>query len=333
MFRLAAVAVATAALAFSALAAPPHGRAAADACVVIDTDLDIDDMMSMPMVVGNRHVAAVVATEGFTTPELGAAAISRLLAEPEQRTIPVIVGAGVHRSDADIAAGFGDFVLVFRELMNRLNDFLPTALPPAPRAEDYVQRVADAVATCRQVDVLLLGPLTSFVDYEPAIRPKIGRVVISGRPVNADSDLEAVESFNCSYDRPSCATVFHDQLPGLTHSFVDVPRSDCDLTPNRAGCKGTVYGPTLEMVRALGPVGLPNTLKQILLNHTNSWAADTWEHSGYGGRSLFWDQSAALELLAPELFRDVGPYRETTLSPADFQRAWVERTNSSVSYA
>lgn len=301
--------------------------------MVIDTDLDIDDMMSMPMVIGNRHVAAVVTTEGFTTAELGASATSRLLAEPGQRTIPVIVGAGIHRSESDIASSFGDFVLVFRKLMSRLNDFLPAPLPPTPRQDDYVQQVTDAVATCQQVDVLLLSAFTSFVDYGPAIRSKIGRVVISGRPVNADSDLEAVESFNCSYDRRSCATVFHEQLPGLAHSFVDAPRSDCDLTPNRAGCEGTVYGPTLDMARSLGPTGLPNTLKQIMLDHPNSWAIDTWENSGYGGRSLFWDQSAALELLAPELFRDVGPYRETTVSPEDFRHAWTDLTNRAASYA
>lgn len=85
---LAAVVLATAALAFSGLVIAPPGQAAQDGCVLIDTDLDIDDMMSMPMVVGNRHVAAVVTTEGFTTPELGAAATSRLLAEPGQRAIP-----------------------------------------------------------------------------------------------------------------------------------------------------------------------------------------------------------------------------------------------------
>ncbi len=181
--RQAITLLATAALAFSGLALAPHGRADSDTCVLIDTDLDIDDMMSMPMVVGNRHVAAVVTTEGFTTPELGAAATSRLLAEPGQRTIPVIVGAGIHRAEADISSSFGDFVLVFRELMNRLNNFLPAALPPTPRQDDDVQQILDAVATCPRVDVLLLGPFTSFVDYGPAIRSKIGRVVISGRPV------------------------------------------------------------------------------------------------------------------------------------------------------
>ena len=318
---------------FVAEAAPPVPAVPADSCVVIDTDFDIDDMMAIPSVIGVRHVAAIVTTEGFTLPAFGGSAVSRLVAEPGQRTIPVIIGAGVGRSEADIAQTFGDFVPVYRALMDRLNNFLPVALPPTPPRDDYVQQLVDAVAGCRQVDVLVLGAFTSFVNYSPAIRTKIGRVVISGRPLQGDPELEAVESFNCVYDRASCETAFFQQLPGLDHAFVDVPRTDCDLTPNRAGCPRTVYGPTLAMARALGAVGLPNTLKQVLLNDSAPWAIDTWEQSGYGGRSLFWDQSAALALLEPTLFRPVGAHLETALSPADFADKWAEFTNLSASYA
>ena len=127
-----------------------------DSCVVVDTDVDIDDVMSIPMVVGARHVAAVVTTEGFTMPGPGASAVSRLLAEPGQRSVPVIVGAGIGRPEPDIASTFGDFVLVFRALMNRLNNFVPTALPPAPSRPDYVGQLVDAVVGCARVDVLLL---------------------------------------------------------------------------------------------------------------------------------------------------------------------------------
>ncbi|PRC41749.1 hypothetical protein C6A85_000000114040 [Mycobacterium sp. ITM-2017-0098] len=319
----------------SALVIPgAAGAVPADSCVVIDTDFDIDDLMTIPTVVGARRVAAVVTTEGFTVPGRGASAVARLLAEPGQRAIPVVVGAGVGRSEADITATFGDFVLDFRALMDRMNNFLPAALPPAPARGDYVQQVVDAVADCSRVDVLALGAFTSFVNYSPAIRSKIGRVVITGRPVQGDVEHDEVsESFNCGYDRTSCVTAFHEQLPGLDHAFVDVPRTDCDLTPNTAGCTGTVYGPTLAMARSLGPVGLPDTLKQILLNHPNSWALDTWEHSGYGGRTLLWDQSTALALLDPASFRPAGAHLETVLSPQDFQRKWVELTNLSATYA
>jgi inosine-uridine nucleoside N-ribohydrolase len=314
------------------LCAPAAG-AAPDSCVIVDTDFDIDDMMTIPTVIGARHVAAIVTTEGYTLAPIGASAVNRLVAEPGQRTIPVIVGAQIGRAESDIARTFGDYVLDYRGIMNRLNNFLPTDLPPTSVPDDYVQRVLDAVADCRQVDVLVIGAFTSFANYSPAIREKIGRVVITGRPLEGDPELEAGESFNCVYDRPSCETVFHQQLPGLDHTFVDVPRSDCDTTPNKAGCAGTVYGPTLTMARALGPVGLPNTLKQILLNDSATWAIDTWERSGYGGRSMFWDQSTALALLDPSLFHPVGAHVETVLSPKDFQLKWTEFTNLSATYA
>jgi inosine-uridine nucleoside N-ribohydrolase len=307
--------------------------APADSCVLIDTDFDIDDLMSIPTVIGARHVAAIVTTEGYTLAPIGASAVSRLVAEPGQRAIPVIVGAQTGVPDAEIADHIGSYVLDYRALMGRLNNFLPTELPPTPTQSDYVQQVVDAVAGCPQVDVLVLGTFASFVDYSPAIRDKIGRVVITGRPLEGDPELEVGESFNCVYDHASCATAFHDQLPGLDHVFVDVPRSACDTTPNKAACVGTVYGPTLAMARALGPVGLPNTLKQILLNDSDTWAIDTWEKSGYGGRTMFWDQSTTLALLAPSLFRPVGAHLETVLSPVDFQHKWTELTNLSATYA
>ncbi|CAN5132518.1 hypothetical protein BH09ACT8_BH09ACT8_07410 [soil metagenome] len=317
-------------------AGPVHAEpaATADSCVLIDTDFDIDDMMTIPMVVGARHVAAVVTTEGYTLPTLGASGVSRLLAEPGQRSIPVIVGAATGRPAADIAGTFGDYVLVYRGIMNRLNNFLPTELPPAPVQDDYVQQVVDSVADCARVDVLVLGTFSSFVFYSRAIRAKIGRVVITGRPLEGDPEVEAGEAFNCGYDLASCERVFHEQLPGLDHTFVDVARDDnCDKTPNKPGCVGTVYGPTLAMARALGPAGLPNTLKQIMLNDPGPWAVDTWEQAGYGGRTLFWDQSTALALLDPSVFRPVGSHLETVLSPEDFQTKWAEFTNLAVNYA
>jgi hypothetical protein len=308
--------------------APPS-----DSCVIIDTDFDIDDMMTIPMVIGARHVAAIVATEGYTLAPIGASAISRLVAEPGQRHIPVIVGAGIDRPEADIPDSLGSWVLTYRAIMNRLNNFLPTALPPSPVQSDYVQQVVNAIADCRQVDILLIGTFTSFVNYSPAIRSKIGRLAITGRPLEGDPEVEPGESFNCGYDLPSCEKAFHEQLPELDHTYVDVQRGDCDKTPNTPKCTGTVYGPTLAMARALGPVGLPNTLKQIMLNDSGTWAIDTWEQAGYGGRSLFWDQSVALQLLDPSLFRPVGVHVETVLNPQDFQRKWTEYTNLSASYA
>ncbi|MBY0442121.1 MAG: nucleoside hydrolase [Mycobacteriaceae bacterium] len=303
--------------------------AAQDSCVVIDTDFDIDDMMAIPMVIGSRHVAAIVTTEGYTLPPIGASAVNRLVAEPDQRALPIIVGAGIGRPEPEIADVFGSYVLRYRAIMSRLNNFLPTALPPTPREEDYARQVADATADCREVDVLLLAALTSFVSYSPLIRQKINRIVIMGKPPEGDRTEEpGAYSFNCKYDLLSCEKVFHDQLPGLNHTYVDVPYSRCDATPNKPGCQGIVFGPTLAMATALESTGLPNTLKQILLNDAHTWALDTWEESNIGDRfSLLWDQSAALELLDPSLFGPVGGHVETVLSPDDLRNTWAQFTN------
>jgi len=40
--------------------------AAVNQCVLIDTDFDIDDMMAIPLVIGHKHVAAIVTSEGYT---------------------------------------------------------------------------------------------------------------------------------------------------------------------------------------------------------------------------------------------------------------------------
>ncbi len=88
-------------------------------CVLIDTDFDIDDMMAIPLVIGTHHVAAIVTSEGYTKPQLAAAALSRLIAEPNQRGIPVIIGASTHLDEKKIVSGWGQFVLQYRTLMNR----------------------------------------------------------------------------------------------------------------------------------------------------------------------------------------------------------------------
>ncbi len=306
-------------------------------CVLIDTDFDIDDMMAIPAVIGNRPVAAIVISEGYTRPKKGAAALSRLVAEPGQRNIPIIVGAGKNRSDASIISKWGEFVLDYRGMMNRLNDFLPVALPPSPSVlPSYKKQVVAAVAGCQTVDILVIGTFTSFVHYSPLIRSKIGEVVIMGKPLRGDkSQRPGNFSFNCEYDMAACRYASNKQLPGLNYAFVDVPRTHCDETPNTGSCAGTVYGPTLSMVQSLTSKGLPNALKQVLLNHPSSWALDGWETSGFGGKTLLWDQSASLYLLDHSIFKKVGGrggHYETTLMPDPFRKKWTKFTNKSVVY-
>lgn len=310
--------------------------AAVNQCVLIDTDYDIDDMMAIPLVIGHKHVVAIVTSEGYTKPELGAAALSRLIAEPNQRHIPVIIGASTHLDEKKIVTDWGQFVLQYRSLMNRNNNFTVSAMPPSAHQLDYKKQVVQAVSNCKSVDVLIIGTFSSFVHYSPLIESKINQVVIMGKALEGDTTQRPGNfSFNCEYDMPACKKAFYEQLPKYKYVYVDVPRSTCDSTPNQQGCKGTVYGPTLDMVKKLDAEGLPNTLKQVLLGYTNSWNLDTWPNKVYGGKTLLWDQTAALYMVYPEIFKKLGGPKghfSPAVSPEELRAKWTEATNQAKTY-
>lgn len=307
-----------------------------DQCVLIDTDFDIDDMMAIPLVIGHKHVVAIVTSEGYTKPDLGASALSRLIAEPNQRHIPVIIGASTNLDEKKIVSDWGQFVLQYRTLMNRLNHYTVTAMPPSTNQLDYKKQVTQAVSNCKSVDILIIGTFSSFVHYSPLIESKINQVVIMGKALEGDTTQRPGNfSFNCEYDMPACKKAFYEQLPKYKYVYVDVPRSKCDSTPNSPQCKGTVYGPTLDMAKKLDGEGLPNTLKQVLLGHSNSWNLDTWPNKIYGGKTLLWDQSAALYMVYPEIFKKVGGPKghfEPAVSPEEFRAKWTEATNQAKTY-
>lgn len=315
------------------------------ACTLIDTDFDIDDMMAIPLVIGNRYVAGIVTSEGYTMPSTGGAALSRLISEPGQRHIPVIVGAASNLPHSEIVEKWGQFVLDYRAMMDKAFTLLSAPLHPARRGnKNYTEQIAEALKDCRSVDILIIGAFTSFVEYSSRIRPKIRNVVIMGKPLSGDSSQTPGNfTFNCEYDMKACKTAFKTQLPGLNYFYVDPPRTSFDKDP--VGREATVYGPTLAMVDALGDRGLPYTLKQALtgivrdgslgsaVNGPDYWAIDCCFRAG--GASLLWDQSAALFLLHADLFRKVGGaggHYEPTISPSALRELWTDDTNRSVNY-
>lgn len=309
------------------LAAPP-AQAGAD-CVVIDTDFDIDDMMAIPTVIGNRHVAAIVTTEGYTRAEAGAAALARLIAEPDQRPIPIIIGANTDRTAAEIAENW-PWLPYVRRTMSRLNDFLaapPT--PPGSAPRDYVRALTDATTACARLDVLIIGTYSSFIHYSAALRPKIEHVVVMGKPIGDPSQRPGKTSFNCGYDLPACQTAM-GQLAQIQTAWIDIPR---DSEPP--------YEPSLAMVEGLREEGLPGTLKAALLANQHSWNPTkvAVAAGGPGGHALLWDQSAAIYLLRPDLFAPVGGHYEPR--PIDgsharirdeLRRVWTQATNAAVHY-
>ena len=321
-------------LSFTPVAASSAQPASVDSCVLIDNDYDIDDMMAIPLVIGNAHVAAIIQSEGYTLPEQSAPALDQLINyvpdQPGHRKIPIIVGG--KQQAVDIQRW--PWLSFFRSMMNQSNALLPAQPNPWSTDADYVQKVKSHLAGCRSVSVLILGTYTSFVNYVPVIRDKIDRVVIMGQRIGDESRRRGRESFNCAYDLAACQTAMH-QLQGLEAFFVDIPR-DADVG---AICAKTLtpspecYIPTHEMVvggngsAGLVDSGLPGRLKQALTRPINCQekftsgmpnptfkntvyaqcsGLSTWVpthvSAGPGGEMLLWDQTAAIFLIYPEIF-------------------------------
>lgn len=307
-----------------------------ESCVLIDNDYDIDDMMAIPLVVGNKYVAAIIQSEGYTLPEQSAPAIDQLINnlpdQPDQRKIPIIVGAKQPVEDTSKWSWLG----FFRAMMNQSNALLSSVPVPWKTDATYKQKVVDSVANCKNVSVLIIGTYTSFVNYSPLIRDKIDKVVIMGQPIGDYSRAPGKESFNCSFDHGACEIAM-TQLQGLNTFFVDIPRDngeDPDLP--KGACLGLTpsadcYNPSYEMVAGGGGspglvnIGLPMRLKQALMNpidcnskytgdmpkikdapQSQCSALSTWVPAdvaaGPGGEMLLWDETAALFLLHPEAF-------------------------------
>lgn len=298
-------------------------------CVIIDNDFDIDDMQAIPLVIGGKHVAAIVQSEGYTLPGIAAPAVNKLVNQipdqPANRRIPVIVG-GQQAQSPDLNRW--PWLAFFRKMMNRANGLLPSEPVPWPLDSTYPQKVATAVNHCKTVEVLVIGTYTSFNKYSPLIANKIKRVVIMGQRIGDETSSPGRDSFNCTYDFEACKSAM-PILKNYNTFFVDVPRlSGCANTVKPAA---SCYNPSLEMVigekgadgRLRGGLlerGLPGRLKQALINpiqcssfYTTSsekekacTSQSTWVpaavSTGPGGEMLLWDQSAALFLLDPSKF-------------------------------
>lgn len=302
-----------------------------DLCVIVDNDFNIDDMQAIPLVLGAKHVAAIVQSEGYTLPERAAPAVNALVNQiPGQqgnRHIPIIVGG---RKDQSANLKSWPWLPFFRSMMNVANGLLPSVPEPWPHGPAYPERVTKAVDHCKSVEVLIIGTYTSFRNYAPLIARKISRVVIMGQPIGDETSTPGRESFNCSYDFEACKSAMI-LLASFNAFFVDIPRlQDCRDTPTPAS---HCYNPSLEMVlgeqqadgRWVGGLvnqGLPGQLKRALVNR-RPCASDfsdpkakgkgrqcsslsTWVPAevaaGPGGEMLLWDQTAALFLLDPSLF-------------------------------
>ena len=281
------------------LRAPATTAADPTTCVLVDTDAALDDFRAIAALARTVRLIGVVTTEGIATPENGATAIAHLLAVAgAERPIPVLVGLASPEPSKE------SWLPDVRANAERLNGFLAAAVPLPGRPHVLADEVERLAGSCRDVRVLVLGPWTSFLRYQPRLAGILRQVVTQGLPL---ADLPAGRSpgFNCRYDLRACREANERFAPHGLAVWVDVPRN---VTP--------AYAPTVEMVEQLIAKGLPGTVRALLLANRDAWK-----------EALMWDDSAALYLLHPDRFAPKGAHQEPTASPADLRTLWLNATN------
>ena len=288
-------------LAFTAWSAAP-ARAddgsglGAEPCLVIDTDVGLDDFRAVAVLLPQRAPQAVVVTEGIAAVPGGSTAMAMFLASAPSSAlvIPGLAAADPPDYDwlPDVRAG-----------AERLNFFLAQAVPFASRTQSMTRALLEATQHCDRIEVAVLGPWSSFVQYAPALGNRIQRVLASGRPLAENNP----DNFNCVYDQPACEAA--DRLLRGRHPvWVDLP-TDASPSPS--------YAPTEEMIERLAQAGMPGVLRAALLLDPSQWLG-----------TRLWDDTAAYSLLAPQDFAVNGAHLEPAVNEETLRRRLVRAINA-----
>lgn len=263
-------------------------------CLIVDTDVGLDDYRAVATLLPKREVRAVVVTEGIAGVQGGSSAASMFLAS-RGKTPAVIPGL------ASTAPKAYDWLAAARAGAERMNNFLHAAVPFGGSADRMTRDVGTAVRGCYRVDVLVLGPWTSYVRYASALGTNV-HVVASGRPLAENNP----DNFNCEYDLPSCHSAVTVLRSARSVAFVDLPAMGTDLT----------YDPTEPMVAAYELAGMPGLLRAALQVDPSQWLG-----------TRLWDDAAALYLLMPWKFVPVGRHLEPAVSEGTFRSLLISAVN------
>lgn len=268
----------------------------AQPCLVIDTDVGLDDFRAVAVLLPQRAPQAVVITEGIAAVPGGSTAMAMFLASGPS-SAPVIPGLAAANPPAY------DWLPDVRAGAERLNGFLAQAVPFARRSQGMTRALAQATEHCDRIEVLVLGPWSSFVQYAPALGDKIQRVLASGLPLAENNP----DNFNCVYDQPACEAAAR-WLRGRSAAWVDLP---ADASPSPS------YAPTEEMIERLAQAGMPGVLRAALLLDPAQWLG-----------TRLWDDTAAYYLLAPQDFAVHGAHLQPAINEETLRQRLVRAINA-----
>lgn len=271
-----------------------RGHGGGGACLVVDTDVATDDFRAFAVLFPNRDLRAVVVTEGISSVARGSTAIALFIASG-QSFAPVIPGL------AAAAPPIYDWLPAARAAAERINNYLVKSVPAADGSNKLRLALVDALRGCHRVDVLVLGPWSSFVRYAPTLRPVLRKVIASGRPLSENNP----DNFNCVYDQPACNQADELLRKWRMGVWVDLPGD------------GASYPPTQAMVDKLADTGMPGLLKAALNADSSQWLG-----------TRLWDDTAALYVIAPQLFAVRGAHLEPAIGEAALTARLVEAINT-----
>lgn len=275
-------------------AADNDHRHARQTCLLVDTDVATDDYRAFAVLFPNRDLRAVVVTEGISRVAKGSTAIALFLASG-QSLAPVIPGLSAATPPVY------DWLPAAREAAELMNHLLGASAPFAASSDKLKLSLLAAVRGCQRLDVLVLGPWSSFIEYAPMLRPIVHRVVASGRPVNENN----AANFNCVYDQTACDKAA-ELLKKFRHvAWVDLPAD------------GISYPPTESQVTQLAEAGMPGLLRAVLNADPSQWLG-----------TRLWDDTAALYLLTPEQFKAVGSHFEPAIDEDTLRSELVKAINA-----
>ena len=286
-------------------------------CVVIDSEVDLDDVRAIAVHAGSKHVVAIVTTEGITRPTEGAAAVEHFLGRIGAK-IPLIRGESPNPQRGYVA---NPDLENWRNAAEHLNGtcapFPNPELPSQPPADSMTDQLLRLLSGCRRIELLVIGPWTSFMRYGPELLDRVDMIVAQGRP--DPDELEGQPAgFNCVYDLNSCLAAY-DLLVGrrqrkdrhLRANWVDIPQSPIPVGSAEPGVDDTgkrvyPFAPTQEWAADLQKAGnAAAVISEILLKNPDGWK-----------NTSLWDDLAALYLLRPELFTKQGGHWEPAVKAA-----------------
>jgi hypothetical protein len=282
------------------------------ACVIIDTDVDLDDIRAIAVLAGSRRIVAIVTTEGIARSEEGAAAVKQFLQRIGAK-IPVIPGESANPERDYVAESD---LPRWREAAEHLNGTFSNAESPSdPHPRWIANALRPLLNDCRRVELLVIGPWTSFMRYGPELLDRINLIVAQGWP-DPNELRQQPAGFNCTYDLNSCLSA-SDLIAGrrlradrrLRVNWVDIPESpigcgaaEPGIDPN--GAPVYPFRPTWEWAEKLHEAGgRAKAVSDILMKDQAGWA-----------KTALWDDLAALFLLRPDLFGARGGHWEPCVS-------------------